>query len=122
MKVIYIAGPFRASSIFVDGAQDMFQVQRNTMDAMELALAVWRTGYAVALCPHANTMFFTGAALDRVWLDGDLELLRRCDAILLTASWEQSSGARAERDFALAHNIPVFYELFALNAWLEHAA
>lgn len=121
MKLIYIAGPFRASSSYVPGHQDMFKVQENIMAAMKLGLDVARLDGAFPVIPHANTMFFTNAALDKVWLDGDLEMLRRCDAILMTSDWERSSGARAEEAFAKEHGIPVFYELATLKGWLMPA-
>lgn len=115
MKVIYIAGPFRAAPVVSD-LPNMWGAQENVMRAMRVALEVWRAGM-VALCPHANTMFFTGAAPDEIWLEGDLELLRRCDALLLTPDWDTSSGARAERIVAEQHGIPVFTDLAALRAW-----
>ena len=43
--------------------------------------------------------------------ESDLELLFRCDAILMTPDWERSSGARAERDFAIRNAIPVLYDV-----------
>lgn len=116
MKVIYIAGPFRASSQYASGQQDAWGIQCNVMAAMALALEVWRMG-KVALCPHSNTMFFQNAAPDHVWLDGDLELLKRCDAVLMTPDWERSSGARAEHAFALKLGLPVFYDVEALRLW-----
>ena len=96
----------------------MFAVQQNVMRAMKLAVEVWRMG-AVALTPHANTMFFTGAADDKVWLDGDLELLRRSDAILMTPDWQESSGARAEHGYAVQMGLPVFYNLLDVEEWLR---
>jgi hypothetical protein len=116
--VAYVAGPFRASSAYVANHQDMWGVQKNVMHAMELARQAWLEGFAV-ICPHANTMFFTGAAPDSVWLDGDLELLRRSDAVLLTDNWEKSSGARAEVEEANRVGIPVFTSLAALVMWRD---
>jgi nucleoside 2-deoxyribosyltransferase len=55
-----------------------------------------------------------------VWLDGDLELLRRSDAVLLTSDWERSSGARNEVSYARARDIPVFATVDALRAFLGH--
>jgi nucleoside 2-deoxyribosyltransferase len=117
VKVIYIAGPYRATN--PDGSPDMFRVQWNVMEAMTQALEVWRRG-AIALCPHANTMFFTGAESlpDAVWLEGDLELLRRCDAVLTTPRWRFSEGAKAEVRFAVENGIPVFHDLLQLEEWL----
>ena len=77
---------------------------------------------AAALCPHTNTRFFQNAAPDEVWLDGDLELLARCDAVLMTEDWERSSGARAEHEHATKRQMPVFYTLGAVKAWLESSA
>jgi nucleoside 2-deoxyribosyltransferase len=100
MTVIYIAGPFRAANAWL--------VEQNIRRAEELALAVWRMGAAV-ICPHTNTRFFNGAAEDRIWLEGDLELLRRSDAVLVTPQWTGSSGTKAEIEYAMTHGIPVFY-------------
>lgn len=109
MKVVYVAGPFRGP--------DHWAIAENIRNAERLALQVWQRG-AAAICPHANTAHFQDAAPDHVWLDGDLELLRRSDAILMTPDWERSTGARAERDFAHTHGIPVFYQLSELDVWL----
>lgn len=109
MKVIYIAGPFRGPTHWI--------VENNIRRAEALALEVWRLGVAV-ICPHTNTRFFDGAADDSIWLEGDKELLRRSDAMMLTPDWEKSSGARAERQVALDSGIPVFDNLEALKLWL----
>lgn len=121
MKVVYVAGPFRAGVLGSTDhrAQDSWGIQTNVMAAMKLALDVWRLG-AVALCPHSNTMFFQNAAgtADDVWLKGDLELLRRSDAVLMTPDWHRSSGAIAERKFAEDSGIPVFETVDTLRDWL----
>jgi nucleoside 2-deoxyribosyltransferase len=109
LAVIYIAGPYRGPHAWA--------IEEHIRAAERLALDVWRMG-AVALCPHTNTRFFHGVAPDAVWLAGDLELLRRCDALLLTADWEASAGARAERAYAERQGVPVFETLDALNGWL----
>lgn len=99
MRLIYIAGPFRADNAW--------EVEQNIRRAEGIALRVWRAGFA-ALCPHTNTRFFQGAAEDKVWLEGDLEMLRRCDAMVLVPNWESSSGTRAEVEFAAVYGIPAF--------------
>lgn len=90
------------------------------MRAMSLALEVWKLGHA-ALCPHANTMFFQDAdgCDDEVWLEGDLEMLKRCDAVLVTPDWQRSSGARAEVQKASEWGIPVFFTIETLKEWLN---
>jgi nucleoside 2-deoxyribosyltransferase len=110
MKAVYVAGPFRGPN--------SWEIEENIRRAERLALEVWRMG-AAALCPHTNTRFFQGAADDSVWLDGDLELLARCDAVVMTDDWERSTGAKAEERFAVERGIPVFYNLLALREWLS---
>ncbi len=110
MKVIYISGKFRGPNAW--------EIELNIRAAEELALEVWRLG-AAALCPHANTRFFQGAAHDELWLDGDLEFVRRCDAMLMVPNWKTSQGSIKERGLALSINQPVFYSLEALREWLS---
>ena len=109
MKVIYVAGPYRGPHAWA--------IEENIRRAERLALAVWHLG-AAALCPHTNTRFFQGAAPDDLWLAGDLELLIRCDAVILTADWDRSVGAGIERAVAERRGIPVFESIEALAAWL----
>jgi hypothetical protein len=108
--VVYIAGPFRAST--------PWGVEQNVRRAEMVALLVWEMGGA-ALCPHTNTRFFDKALPDEIWLNGDLALLAKCDALMLTENWAQSTGARAERAFAEGRGIPVFETLPALLDWVR---
>jgi len=107
MKVVYIAGPFRAPTAW--GIAENIRVAE-------------RIGYQVAsvgcmpLIPHANTAHFHGEFADQFWLDGTLELMRRCDAVLLGPGWSDSSGAREEKRVAEEMELPIFY---TLNAMIE---
>ncbi len=74
---------------------------------------------AYPIIPHSNTSHFDGLATDTFWLEGTLQLLRRCDAVLMAEDWERSSGSRAERIEALRLSIPVFYTLESLHSWLS---
>lgn len=108
LRVIYIAAPYRAPNAY--------GVHLNCIKAEAAAFQVWANGM-VALCPHMNTRNFDGALKDEVWLKGDLELLRRCDAMLLTGAWQGSSGVKAEIAFAETHLIPIFTSLGTLMDW-----
>jgi hypothetical protein len=99
-KVIYIIGPFR-------GASYWDQVQ-NIRRAEEAALRVWQMG-GVALCPHLNTANFQGALPDSVWLEGDLEFVRRSDAVLCISGWQKSEGSIKEVAEAEKSHLPVLY-------------
>jgi hypothetical protein len=99
MKVIYVAGPYRAGT--------ERGVLNNIRNAEAVAIEVWRAGF-VALTPHLNTRLFGGICSDDVWLNGALELMQRCDGVILVPGWEKSSGTIAEIEKAKNLNIPVF--------------
>lgn len=99
MKVVYIAGPFRAAS--------RWGVEQNIRRAEEVALEVWLLGH-VALCPHTMNRFYEGAAPDELWLRGAVELLRRSDEVVLVQGWEHSGGTLAEIVDAYERGIPVY--------------
>jgi hypothetical protein len=110
VKVVYVAGPYRG--------KDSWIIESNVRRAETLALEVWKLG-AAAICPHANTRFFQGAAADDVWLKGDIEILSRCDAVLTTPDWKLSEGAVEEVGFARSNDIPVFKDIASLKSWLK---
>lgn len=99
MKVIYIAGKYRGPTPWT--------VEQNIRAAEEVAARVWALGM-VALCPHANSRHMEGVTTDENFLAGTLELLRRCDAVVLVPGWEKSSGTRAEIEEARHLGKPVF--------------
>lgn len=110
MKVVYLAGPYRAPT--------EYGVQQNIEAASKVALEVWKLG-ATCICPHKNTSFFGGALPIPLLLAGDLELVRRSDAVLMTNGWLGSEGARDEKIFADDLGKPVLFDLRGLARWLE---
>jgi len=98
MRLVYIAGPYRAKT--------EYGVKLNIDRAEKVALKFWANGDAV-ICPHKNTAFFGGAVDEHepafgsketksVWLEGDFEMIRRCDAIVMMDGWDKSTGAIEE--------------------------
>jgi hypothetical protein len=112
MLVVYVAGPFRADNSWL--------IEQNIRRAEELSLKVWQNDMA-AVCPHTNTRFFQGAADDDVWLKGDLEILERCDAVLLAPGWKDSRGTIAEVSRANDLKLPVFVSIERLLEWKEES-
>lgn len=96
--LIYLAGPYRAES---ESA-----VFGNICRAREAAMGMWRVGF-VPVCPHLNSALMGGVVADGIFLTGDLEILARCDAVALLLGWNESAGALARRDFAVAERIPL---------------
>lgn len=110
MKVVYIAGPFRAPNAW--------EREQNIRHAERLALHCWAMGFAV-ICPHTNTRFFDGVLPDRVWLEGDLELLRRCDVVYALPDWKRSTGTTKEIEEAERVGIPWTNDLDVLRTILQ---
>jgi len=104
MKVIYVAGPYRSHK--PGGAQV------NIQNAWRVALEVWGMG-AAAICPHANTAHMDAPGFEdaATYLDGDIEIMRRCDAVVLMEGWQQSEGAKREAREAIKAGTPVFHSL-----------
>lgn len=105
MQLVFIAGPFRART--------PWEIEQNVRLAETVALEVWRKGYA-CICPHANTRFFQDAAPDELWLRGMIEIMSRCDIVLMVGDWTNSEGAKAEREKALGWKKTVLYSLLDL--------
>jgi nucleoside 2-deoxyribosyltransferase len=109
-RVVYIAGPFRAANHWL--------IEQNIRRAEEAALEVWTLG-AMAFCPHLNTAHFQDVLPDDTWLEGDIEILKRCDAVLMVEGWTNSEGAKREYGVAQEYEIPCFVSIDELKDWLN---
>lgn len=110
MKVIYIAGKYR-------DVRGEYYVVQNIRAAEKIALHIWENG-AVAICPHANTRLFGGALPDETWLNGDLELIRRSDAVYQMENAHDSAGAKMEIELAKKLGMPVLRGLVNLRNYI----
>lgn len=110
MQVIAVIGPFRAETAWA--------IEQHCRAAEAMALKVWRLGAAV-ICPHMNTRGFHGVLPDEVWLEGYLEILRRCDAAIVVEGWEHSAGSCREVAEAERWGITVFETLDELEHWIR---
>lgn len=110
MKIIYVAGPFRADTAW--------GVEQNVRRAEEAGLRIAHAG-ASPLIPHANTRFFHGELSDEFWLAATMELLRRSDAIYLLPQWDQSLGACQEYEEARRLGLPILRDIADVRSWLE---
>jgi len=104
--ILYISGPYSAGN----GRT----VEENIAVARSYAAAAWRQGWA-AFCPHLNTAYFETLCPEiphSDWIDGDITILRMLNpcraAMLMLPNWQESAGARLERDWAINLNLEVF--------------
>lgn len=101
--IIYLATPIRP--------KNGKTVTENINTAKKFALRLWKNGYTV-ICPAANSDLPITLAEKEVeedrWLKGDLEILERCDALVLTPGWRNSEGVRGEIAHANKKGIPIY--------------
>lgn len=97
--VVYVAGKYRGATFA--------EVYDNVQAARAVAKVLWEKGI-IALCPHTMTFAMDGVCPQEGFLAGTLELMRRCDAVVLVEGWEESAGTLAEITEAGLRGIPVY--------------
>ena len=102
MRVVYVAGAFRANT--------QWGIMLNVRKAEDVSLELWKRGCAV-ICPHTMTQHFQDECPDKVWLEGCIELLKRCDAIFMVDGWTTSRGSREELKIAEQLGMPIYFDL-----------
>jgi hypothetical protein len=121
-KIIYVAGPYRAPMPrwvkwlsrcplfrFLPHIWTLPGRILNIWRARRAAIRLWRQGWVV-ICPHLNSALMDGACDESAFLEGDIELLKRCHAIFMLTNWIKSTGAKSEHRIALADKKQIFYE------------
>ena len=100
--LIYTAGPYSASA----GAGT---VEENITRARDVAARLWDMGYSV-ICPHMNTAGFEKLTQlsNEQFVDRDLEIVERCDGLVMLPYWEQSRGAIREHVHAREHGLQIW--------------
>jgi nucleoside 2-deoxyribosyltransferase len=100
--LVYVAGPYIAPTH--DG------ISKNIKNAREVAIVLWECGFT-AITPHLNTAHFEVDAelKNEQYVQGDLEIVARCDAVVVLPNYEKSVGTGIEIAFANEHGIPVYY-------------
>jgi hypothetical protein len=106
----YIAGPFRAPTQWL--------IALNVRIAEWHAFELCKLGY-FPVVPHKNTENFHGALPDEFFLDGYLELMKRCDAVFLLPRHAESEGTKAELALARELNMPVLVNMEEAKHWAD---
>ena len=106
MKLIYVAGKHTADTH--SGIGD------NIRKAETLSIKLFNKNWSV-FTPHKNTAHYeiydAVSHLDfDFWMKVDIEVLSRCDAIIMLKNWQNSRGSKVEHEYAQKHNIRIFYE------------
>ena len=97
--LIYVAGKYTGD------------VQSNIDAAVKVAGELWRIGHAV-ICPQANSAHFEDYFPEVPWeayMEGDFNIIARCDALVMVDNWKDSKGATMEHEYAESLKIPIYY-------------
>lgn len=113
MKLVYIAGPYRAKTTV--------GVKRNIERAESVGMYIATSGRGILypVIPHTNTAFWDGLRDAQYFVDGTLEMMRRCDAVMIVPGIDisQSVGTIGEIDDAKRTGLPVFTDYQKLWEW-----
>ena len=106
--LVYVSGPYRPITRKDCPA---ISVEDNIEAASQIAVQLWEKGHAV-ICPHANTAHFERRTADvtpEQYIQGDLNMIARCDALVMVPRWEESEGAAIEEAYARSLGIPIYH-------------
>ncbi len=110
MKLIYIAGAYTAPT--------RCAIAANVQRAREVADAVARLG-AFPVTPHLLGDGIEDAGDAAFWYAGTLEVMRRCDALIVVPGSDESKGTSTEIAVMVTMGKPVFLGLPDLAGWIE---
>jgi hypothetical protein len=106
MKIVYIAGPYVLGDVAV-----------NVHNAVKVADDVAAAGM-VPYVPVLNHLWhLISPHSPAFWYDLDLEIMKRCDAVLRIPG--ESVGADKEMKVAMDLWIPVFLDIESLTKWFK---
>ena len=111
MILAYIAGKYRD--------KEVYKIKLNINQAEIFGMDVALLG-VYPVIPHMNTPLWDGLCSQEFFLEGTLELSRRCDILIAMPSWKTSEGSIGEIAEAKRMNKPVFYSIEELNQWLTN--
>lgn len=85
-------------------------IEDNIKTARKYSIDLWEQGYVV-LCPHLNTAHFEKDCKCKYedYIEGDLEMMKRCDIIAFMPDWNKSKGAVIEYEYAIKLGMEIKY-------------
>jgi hypothetical protein len=106
-SLVYVAGPYRAVTLD--------RIQYHIEQARQTSVRLAKMGY-FPMCPHT----MEGLTMNDVqqdeggefWLEGTLEMMRRCDTVVVQGLWQFSSGTLGEIHEAFKRELPLYNEVY----------
>ena len=98
--VLYLASPYRG--------RNEWDTYLNITSAHLAAKQIWSKGHA-CISPVSNTAWMGEMNDHNFWMRGDLEILARCDGLVLNLGWEKSHGCNEEYQEAIRLNMTIYF-------------
>lgn len=110
MVLVYIAGPYSAAT--------QAGIEENVKAAQKLGAEVMTAfpGKVLAVVPQSLGKGLEDRGDYKFWIAATLELMRRCDGVVLRHNWRNSPGAVGEVDEAIRQRMPIVVESENLSA------
>lgn len=100
-KLLYVAGAYSGNTT------------ENIKKAEAISINLIRNGF-YCITPHKNTSGYEKYEDENItyktWIEMDLDILSRCDAIYVMQNSHNSNGVKKEIEHAKQLNIPIIYE------------
>ena len=115
LVLVYIAAPYSAPT--------QAGIEENVKAAQKLGAEVMTAfpGKVLAVVPHSVGKGLEDKGDYKFWSAATLELMKRCDGVVLRHNWRNSPGALGEVDAALRLRMPIVVESENLSADLQRA-
>ncbi len=108
LPMAYLSAPMSAPSA-IDRMHHYLNARRASHELWEAEVLHY--------CPHTNSPSIGSSDVGyESWMAMDLEVLRRCDFIVMAGNWNESPGCRRELAMAMHLGKPVVYTVEAAVA------
>lgn len=110
MRLVYIAGPYTAATA-IERTGNIHSARERAVDVVRVVPGIF------PVVPHLLGAGWEDEGSAAFWYAATLEVMRRCDAVLVLPTWKASKGAVAEVEEALRLGLPVFQTVTELARW-----
>lgn len=112
MRLIYISAPFSAGN--------NWDFEANVRKAEQVAKVIADNG-GVPVSRHSLFKRFSGTITGSFWINAAVEVMKKCDAVVLLPGWNDSPGASYENTVARENGLQVFTTMAEVREFIGNA-
>jgi hypothetical protein len=114
-RLIYVAGPLNGDATqYITHLKKMIMMGERIKKELEVSVCIPGNDFLSGLVNGEMDIFH--------FLQGSMDLLTHCDAMMLCEGWKESKGCLNEIMEANKRNIPVFDNIGDLESWIYEAS